>query len=635
MSQLRVVKRKVTGFFKKDDIPKIRQTILVLHKVMVRSSMLVRALYLSKLSKTEVLKIDEELFRTACNVVCGDKLSKRVKDPVKIDNYIQLKNVYIDIYGDTKYVNNHDLSFSQIRNYSVRNLMTAYENNITMRFLKYPKRYIICDLLSKGVSSQIARNTAWRVTEYFYNDKQINVSEDEKTSYAFLFPTNNSNPKPRCYDIEANPWNYLEKMVRINQMLQTDFLNVEEKYRKLLNPLPFHSSNIPLHIRLDTPAISQLLITDVKDFVKFCNITFPRDVINIKNKEGLSASFNKVFNREPKDENEDKKYKNTFWDYLTNVTSCKQLKDFTKTEWSFDNSILTDGVSISLQICRQTNQEVKNTNHEVTITNKTKLLSCDPGKHDIVFLTDGIKTLRYTRGERARETYQTSRTKNTLKQRKKEGIEEFETEVLSSVCKKSCNYETFKEYMQLREAKIEDTTKCYEKPLFRQFKYLFYVKKKSSEDKFANKIFETFADSNFEEKKNTLPVMKTFARRQVTLRKDFLIGWGDWGKNPNALKGIESTSGIGFRRSMERYYKTTTIKEYHTSKTCPCCGEVSLENPTIGKKQLSKHHLLRCKNEECYSRWWNRNVVGSYNIYYNMLIELKMIDVNENSSLET
>lgn len=634
MSQIKVIKRKVTGFFKKDDIPKIRQTVLVLHKAMVRSSMLVRALYINKISKNEILKIDEELFRTACNIVCGDKLSEKVRDPTKINNYLQLKNVYVDIYGNTKYVNSHKLSFSQIRNYSVRNLMTAYENNITMMFLKYPKRYILCDLLSKGLSLQIAKNTAWRVTEYFYNDKQNNITEDEKNTYAFLFPANNSSPNPRCYDIEANPWNYLERMVCINQMLETDFLNVEEKHRKLLNPLPFHSSNIPLHIRLDTPAIAQLLINNVPEFVKFCNIAFPRDVINLKTKKDLGASFKKIFSREPKDENEDKKFRYTFWDYLTNVTSCKQLKDFTKTEWLFDNSILTDGVSISLQIARKTNnQEVKNTNQEVIITNKTKLLSCDPGKHDIAFLTDGIKTLRYTKGERARETYQKRRTKNTLKQRKKEGIDEFETDVLSSVCKKSCNYETFKEYMKLREAKIEETTKCYEKPMFRQFKYLFYVKKKGSEDKFANKIFETFTDSNYEEKNNTLSVMKRFARRQATSKKDFLIGWGDWGKNPNALKGVESTPGIGFRRSMERYYKTLTIKEHYTSKTCPCCGETSLENPVIGKKQLSKHHLLRCRNEECYSRWWNRNVVGSYNIYYNMLVELKIVDENESSSL--
>jgi Putative transposase DNA-binding domain len=635
MSQLRVVKRKVTGFFKKDDIPKIRQVILVLHKAMVRSSMLVRALYIYKLSQNDILQINEELFRTACNVVCGSKLSKKIKDTIKIDNFKQLKNIYLDIYGDSKYVNTYKLSFSQIRNYSVRNLMTAYENNITMRFLKYPKRYILCDLLSKDVSLQTARNTAWRVTEYFYNDKQINVTEDEKTSYAFLFPTNKSFPKPRCYDIEANPWDYLERMVKINQMLQTDFMNVEEKYRKLLNLLPFHSSNIQLHIRLDTPAISQLLIEDVNEFVKFCNVTFPRDVIDIKGKEGLSASFQKVFKREPKDENEEKVYKDTFWDYLTNVKNCKQLKAFKKTEWSFDNSILTDGVSISLQIARKVHNNSREVSKEVTITEKTKLLSCDPGKHDIAFLTDGIKTLKYTKGTRAKETYQKARTNHTLKQRKKHGIEEFETEVLSFVCKKSCNYETFKEYMQLRETKIEDTSKCYEKPLFRQFKYLLYVKKKSSEDKFANKILETFTDSNYEEKNNTLPVMKTFAKRQVTLKNDFLIGWGDWGKNPNSLKGIESTPGIGFRRSMERYYKTTTIKEHYTSKTCPCCGQVTLENPIVGKKQLSKHHLLRCRNEKCYSRWWNRNVVGSYNIYYNMLVELKMVDENETSSLET
>jgi len=84
------------------------------------------------------------------------------------------------------------------------------------------------------------------------------------------------------------------------------------------------------------------------------------------------------------------------------------------------------------------------------------------------------------------------------------------------------------------------------------------------------------------------------------------------------MKNNEPTPGIGLRRKIHNgCYKTVTVDETYTSKTCPCCRERTLHKPKLEgpTRQVSeKHHLLRCQNVDCTSRWWNRNVVGSYNI---------------------
>ena len=94
-----------------------------------------------------------------------------------------------------------------------------------------------------------------------------------------------------------------------------------------------------------------------------------------------------------------------------------------------------------------------------------------------------------------------------------------------------------------------------------------------------------------------------------------IIGWGNWGRNPNALKGCCPTPGIGIRRRMESFFETVTICEHMTSQTCPCCKTVSsLKKVKREETGYEIHHLLRCTNEACQSRLWNRNVVGSFNI---------------------
>ena len=106
--------------------------------------------------------------------------------------------------------------------------------------------------------------------------------------------------------------------------------------------------------------------------------------------------------------------------------------------------------------------------------------------------------------------------------------------------------------------------------------------------------------------------------------------YGNWGKTPN-LKGSNPTPGIGLRRKIECLLSRTgknnssvTQHEEFTSKTCPCCRHRNLEKAELFENKTSlaetfcneKHHLLRCTNVDCNSRWWNRDVAGSFNILY-------------------
>jgi hypothetical protein len=118
-----------------------------------------------------------------------------------------------------------------------------------------------------------------------------------------------------------------------------------------------------------------------------------------------------------------------------------------------------------------------------------------------------------------------------------------------------------------------------------------------------------------------------------------MIGWGNWGANPN-LKGNAPTPGIGFKRRAQKHFMIATTPEHWTSQTCPCCQTMTLENPEVGKTHVEKHHLLRCTNEHCQCRYWNRNVVGSFNILRNVfeakkqsVEDLKTFDIGETLNL--
>lgn len=677
-SSIKIVKRKATGFFKKESIETIRQAITDVSNIITNASILLRAYYIDQYEQGKELAISNQVVSFACNIVQGVKKSpvrinkeekilkkekeERVKKGLSNDDesiknreeeqgkkkddvnqtFLQMLKVFNTIFETTNIIETK-LSISGILNYSIENLITAYENNIVSHFIKYPKRFIKCDLLSKNFTEEEAKKQSCIITNHYMYDAPIeNINaEINILDYQHLFVDKQTvKDKPRCWDLKVNPWMYLPKMVKINRALERDFPTVDTKYKNLYNPLPFHSSFVPMHIRLDTSGIAQLLMNKerIKDFKTLYEIEHPGDILNMNTKGDMLSSFRKLLNREPIDREETGWFATNIWNFLTNIETCRQNKevyrvDKKNVEWVFDNAIVTDGISISIQVidrkefgrktlsgrkAKKENTEYVEIEPEIINIENYKVISCDPGKKDILAFSDGIDTLTYTRGQRNNDTFVATRKKELLKRKRKQGIEEFESKVLNQYTKRSCYSDSFKNYAITRKSKEEELVTFYSKPIHRQFRFLGYSSIKSSESKFVDKTFKKFKDSNNKLKKCTTDKMVANAMKTVETTKDILICWGDWGKRPNALKGSCPTPGIGIRKRFESWFKTKTINEFLTSQTCPCCREERcLKKHSVNN--VSIHHLLRCTNDNCKSRWWNRNVVGCFNIHHKAL----------------
>ena len=654
-SNIRIVKRKATGFFKPNELYIVRKAVEDVHHIITQASILIRAFYITCFDESKQITIDHQLISFACSIVQG-----KTKPPIRdsknkddenrtrlVETFNSMLSVYSTIYGTCSVDNvESDLSLSHVLAYSIENLLTAYENNININFIKYPKRFILCDLLNKGIESKEARKCAAIITSYYLYDGNIDPLEnmialEALPQYEDLFLPKQTKTMPRCYDVKVNPWLYLPKMVHVCKALEQQFPNVKEKYKKLLNPLPFHSTFIPMHARFDTSGISQLLMNKSKidEFKTLYELTHTGEVLNMHTKGDMLSSFKSLLGREAHTQEEAGLFATDLWKFVTNLESCRQFKELYHTrkndpnhiEWVFDNAIVTDGVSISFQVIKKTvfgrktmeSRKLKKQKKSDTNTQDTKesidlsnykVLGLDPGKKDILAVSDGSQTITYTKGKRQEDTLTKMKQRETLKRRRKNGIEDFETIQLNQYCKKSCCFETFKMYCLLRKSYQNEAFDVYGRPMFRQFKFSTYTKTKSSEDKFAHKIFETFKTPAAAVKPCMFPVMMENSQKEITKREEVLIGWGNWGKSPNALKAGSPTPGIGIRRRFERFFKTHTICEHMTSQTCPCCRKEKCLKKHTRQDKTEIHHLLRCTNDECKSSWWNRNVVGCFNI---------------------
>jgi hypothetical protein len=244
--------------------------------------------------------------------------------------------------------------------------------------------------------------------------------------------------------------------------------------------------------------------------------------------------------------------------------------------------------------------------------------AADPGKGEILRLTDGVKTLRYTKARRDRECRFLQHQEKALDKKqhrccfdlelpigntilKAPTIEEIETVFLTTFNTKSCSADRFAAYLQGRRLVAPHLYAFYRGAYFRSRKYSSYLAKKASEDKLVDRIRNTFGSNG----------------------KAIVIFWGNWGQQPNSLRNNPSTPGIGLRRFIHRrlkndvrhgvtYFGTTlTVFERKTSSVCNACG--CAVKHVVGRDGKEMHRVLRCVGESC-GRTWHRDDLGSRNI---------------------
>ena len=88
----------------------------------------------------------------------------------------------------------------------------------------------------------------------------------------------------------------------------------------------------------------------------------------------------------------------------------------------------------------------------------------------------------------------------------------------------------------------------YENELYRKLKWRTWIYGRKSEDKFLNRIEETYGK-----------------------KENLLLCYGNWSNNKQ-MKYIMPTKGIGLRRTVEKKFNVVLVDEFRTSKLCSKCN---------------------------------------------------------------
>ena len=346
---------------------------------------------------------------------------------------------------------------------------------------------------------------------------------------------------------------------------------------KTINCFPLRTSIIPKSIKIDTDTLVLNLFTD---------------------KDGNKSDYRgkgKTCSRS-----------NEIWGKFFKIGN----KCFKKKGYTFNRSILTDGVSCSILFVRNDlyKPDKKTNVHKVDkpytyqefdyieklsdqklqeIRDKfTTFVGIDPGKADLIFATDGKVDIIEKNGKKYRKantfTYSNRRRKmecKTVKYRKKleadkkrtqiylESVERHES-VLSKHNANSCILENVRAYIGIKSLINCLLLEYYQKDMFRKLKWYSYINKQRSEINMMNRFKDKFG-----------PPDKT------------LILMGDWSEN-QPKKYQEPTKGKSMRKLFKKNgYQLYLVNEFRTSIRSCETGE-ELKKIRYNPKRKEKCHRL-------------------------------------------
>jgi hypothetical protein len=605
----------------------------------------------------------KDFFGHVLSVLTSPLAGKRQGRPFTKDNQVFIQSIQTAYqrYADQGLFS-IDIStrrnLSHVLTYIETSMKTAFENNIKMHFDKYVKR-IIRALVFKQAS--INHNV-----ERFYDlDYKIQSKYKALANCSIKWILFSGSPPEDNEMVEILKKNIIDKALpypdsniyehlhecplHLSYMM---FMNreIEIAGGKTLSPIPLRRQFIPCNITLDTAALVDLVIDQGISFQKVkddLEMTLEYAIPNLTNKGQMFNNPNTFVSEDDKNEVVSPLFKTAIWRTIFDFSKPSIRKQFQLLERKglvFNNMMTFDGYKVDLHFTdkksflaerfkkgsilngakREQTEEFKyiqnmNDDERKEFEDpKIKLLYCDGGKGNIATITDGVnkKSVMYTSLQRQVEM-ETKRNRKELEYLKSKcKIEDGRTikEVLESkdLCdtnSKSCFFDNFKKY-RLARLGVEPLLKeFFLRSCHRRRRLRARIGKTSSEELLINKIVNTFDLELDEHKKVT----------------NAILVWGNWGLNPN-LKNQPPTPGIGLRRVVHKRIKTYTCDERGTSSYCPKCESTVVKEDqkmvfawdkktrTVVHRVKPIHHLLRCTNEKCKSRWWNRDILATYNI---------------------
>lgn len=734
---LEVMKRKMTSLFSKEDRTTVFNAINIVHDIVTRTTMFVKAYYLHVLENTNSGVIINPSLLDKCFAIIRGKQYHQTRAPAgaEVDTMLfgQLKLFYDQHFEPFEWAKHpavphldsdeagpsnlkkkpkqpkqrKDLdkvkkqpSIDYILAYSNTQLITCYENNVAAHYEQYVRRFVLyhtCDrkdVTSAKAIPAVVKKLAWNISNKLLFDTASPLIDLNHFQLAALKLICVPRPNDTYLDnhISSHFPLYLEKMVRLNRSFEKEF---KISNRRLFSPLILSRSFIPSHIRLDTNGLAQLLMTRerIGEFVTEYELLYGVKLA-MHDKGDLGSSYAKLTGDSNATKFTEAMHATRIWKFLCHFDNAKyqeileheRSKNTAPISWVFDNMLVTDGYSGSFQVTHKNgfrrakfggtkrrsayekkiarNSEFAAVADQVYEPN-TRYVSGDPGKRCLLNLTDGVKNLAYSSGWRNKKTLKTARARQQLDIRNTHRVEgtfelagfvdddgdrqeewtsvnptlaQYECDIMSQHNSRSCILGTFLGYLNSRAGASPTAKPMYRRPIFRQHKFLTYCKVKGVDAQFINKIAPFFLSGDQRQvpawMRNSddamirdMIVANHVAAKEV--KTNICILYGNWGGSPN-LRGSAPTPGIGLRRKIEKKVHTVTTPEPFTSQTCPCCRQRTLENPSLQQTRFigprkkhdqnhnycdTKHHLLHCTNG-CDCSWFNRDVVGAFNILY-------------------
>ncbi|KAG6965882.1 hypothetical protein JG687_00005151, partial [Phytophthora cactorum] len=108
------------------------------------------------------------------------------------------------------------------------------------------------------------------------------------------------------------------------------------------------------------------------------------------------------------------------------------------------------------------------------------------------------------------------------------------------------------------------------------------------------------------------------ARRIVpTVSRLTCVAYGDWSRR-DGIKGHAPSPVKGLKEALRKRATVVSMDEFRTSKLCSQCHQSlsSVQYPTPSRAEIKSKHchvVLRCENEDCEARYWDRDVNAAIN----------------------
>jgi hypothetical protein len=248
------------------------------------------------------------------------------------------------------------------------------------------------------------------------------------------------------------------------------------------------------------------------------------------------------------------------------VINEDNIKDEIKIK-TLDEKLRGENEPLNLEDINLTEQE------KVQLLKENTLVGCDPGKDDLVTITEDKiegytfdnkrKVYKYS-SKRWREetlsTYQQRFIKETIKKENLEGV----MNELSKESSRINNIEEFNKYIKKRE-ELKEILNKFQEMKFRKLKFQRYTRTQQTEKRIVREIKDVFKEE----------------------KKKLLIGYGNWGGN-NKMSGYFSTPNKWVRKLLEvdKDIRILIVDEYNTS---------AITNYT---KEKAIHHKYKNEDDE-------------------------------------